>query len=61
MEGVEYESLGLLRPELADELVRREAFERIQSARKVVCGDEVGEMRSQLGVGFIEVALDLDP
>lgn len=58
MARFEYESLGLFRPEFADELVRHEAFERLQSACKMICGDEVGEMRSQLGVGFIEGAFD---
>jgi len=58
VERIEYESLGLLRRELADELVRREAFERLQAARKIVYFDKVGEIRSQLCVRFIEIALD---
>lgn len=35
-----------------------EAFEGLQTSGEIVCGDEVGEMRSQLCVRFIEVALD---
>src|SRR5208283_5434392 len=58
MERIECESLRLLCPELADELIRREAFERLQPARKIVSGDEVREMRPQLGVRFVEVEFD---
>ena len=58
MERIEYESLWLFRPELADELVRGEAFEPLQAARKIVSGDEVCEMRPQLGVRFVKVAFD---
>jgi len=58
VERNEYESVGLFRPELADELVGCEAFERLQAAGAVVCGDEVGKMRVQFGVRFVKVAFD---
>ncbi len=57
VERIEDESLRLVRPEIADEYVRREAFERLQSAHKIVCCDEVGEVRAQLGMCFIEGTL----
>ena len=57
MERIKYESVWLFRPELADEFVRREAFERLQPAREIVCGDEVREMRAQLGVRFTVASL----
>lgn len=42
LEPVEYKALGLIRLQLADELVRRAVFERLQSACKIVCGGEEG-------------------
>jgi len=57
MERIECESVRLFCPELADELVRREAFERLQAAREIVSGYEVREMRAQLGVRFVEVGV----
>lgn len=56
MERNEYESVGLFRLELADELARRQAVERLQSAGEVVCADEVCETRSQFGMGLVEIA-----
>ncbi len=50
--------MRLFRPELADELIGREAFERLQAAGEVVCGDEVGKMRAQFGVRFVKVTFD---
>ncbi len=58
VERIEYESLRLFRPEVADELVRREAFERLQTPRKIVRRDEVCEMGPQLVMRFIEVSFD---
>jgi hypothetical protein len=43
---------------IADELVRREAFERLQAPSEVVGIDEVGEMSPQLVVIVIMVAFD---
>ena len=51
-------NLAALLSEFANELIRREAFERLHPARKIVSGDEVREMRPQLGVRFVEVAFD---
>ena len=58
MDRVEDESFGLDCPALADELVRREARQRLQSSAEVVGIDEVGEMSAQLGVIVIVVSLD---
>lgn len=58
MERIEYESVWLFGPEFANVFVRRETFEGLQAAGEIVCGDEVVEMRSQLRVRFIEVALN---
>src|SRR5208283_2046563 len=58
MERTECESVRLFCPEPTDELIRREAFERLQPARKIVSGDEVPEMPPQFGVRFVEVAFD---
>jgi hypothetical protein len=58
MERIEIESLRLLCPELADELVGCEALEGLESPREVAGCDEVAEMRSQLIVCFVIVALD---
>ncbi len=49
--------MRLFHPEFADELVVREAFERLQSAGEIVCADKLCEMCSQLGMGFVEIAL----
>lgn len=58
MERIENESVRLFCPAFADELVRREAFERLQPASEIVGGDEIGEMRPQLVVRFVEVSFD---
>ena len=58
MDRVEPESFGLFCPELADELVRCEAFERLQSPGEIVGRHKVGEMRSKLIVRFVEIAFD---
>jgi len=48
MEWIEGEALWLGSACLADELVGCEAFEGFQPASKVVGGDEVGEVLSEL-------------
>ena len=55
MERIENESIRLFCPAFADELVRREAFERLQPASETVSGDEIDKMRSQLVMCFVEV------
>src|SRR6266481_6530262 len=58
MERIERESFGLFCPELANMLVRHEAFEGLQPLREVVGANEVGKMASKLIVGFIVEAFD---
>ena len=48
MDWIESESFGLGCPEFADELVRGEAFEGLETASEVVGIDEVGEVRFEL-------------
>ena len=45
-------------PGFADELIRGEAFEGVEASGEVIGVDEVAQMRSQLIVGFVEVAFD---
>ena len=45
------------RPLLADELVGREASERLQAAAEVVCGHEAGVVLLELLVGVLVVSL----
>jgi hypothetical protein len=56
--GVEPESLGLVCPGLADELVGCEPSEGLKPASEVVDADEVGEMDFELLVAVVVVALD---
>ena len=58
MEWIDPEFFGLDCPSFADELVRGEALEGLQSASEVVCSDEVGEMVLELLMGIVVVALD---
>lgn len=58
MDGVDSESLRFRCPSFADELVRREALERLQSSPEVVGDDEVGKMLFQLRVIVVVEALD---
>ena len=58
MDRVEDESFGLDCPAFADEFVRCEAFQRLQSSAEVVSADKVVEMRCQLLVRFVEIAAD---
>lgn len=58
MKGIEGESLGLFCPGLADELVRREAFEGLEAPGEVVSADEISEMAAEPVVGFVMEALD---
>ena len=52
------ESLWLVCPALADEFIRREAFECLEPSGKVVGIDEVGEMPPKLVVAIVMVAID---
>jgi hypothetical protein len=56
VERVEGESLRLGCPCFADELVWSEALEGLQASSEVVCGDEVGEMTSELLMALIMVS-----
>ena len=58
MERVEGEPFGLFCPISADELGRCEAFQRLQSAAKLVGGNEVGKRRAELLVVAGVEALD---
>jgi hypothetical protein len=58
MERIEDESARLVRPGLADEFIRDEAFQRLQAPGAIVGCDEVGEMAFQLIVRLMEVAFD---
>ena len=61
MERIESESVGLFRPELADEFVWGEAFEGLEPPSEIVCGDEIRQMSPQLSMRFVEVSLDAPP
>ena len=50
--------MGLVAPGFADELVGRETAQRLEPARIVVGGDEVLEVRLELPVRVVVVALD---
>lgn len=58
MDWIEPESFGLFCPDFADELVWRESLEGFEPAAEIVCGDEVGEMLSELVVVVVVEALD---
>lgn len=58
MERIGDEPFWLDCPALANELVRREAPQRLQSAPEVVGCDEIVEMRTQLLVRFVEITAD---
>jgi hypothetical protein len=58
MEGVEGEPFGLFCPIFGDELGRCEAFQPLQSAAKLVGGNEVGKRRAELLVVAGVEALD---
>jgi hypothetical protein len=58
LERADCESLWLGSPGFADELIRGEAFEGLEASGEVIGVDEVAQMRSQLIVGFVEVAFD---
>jgi hypothetical protein len=64
--GVEFQHLmdwvwlgifGVICPELADELVWRETFERFEPSSEIVCVDKDAEMRTQLVVAVVVEAL----
>ncbi len=57
MDWVEGKSIGLLCPEFAEVFVGRESFEGLESSGEVVCFQEVGQVRFELVVGVVEVAL----
>jgi hypothetical protein len=58
LERIEGEAVRLLCPELADVLVRRETFERLEVLGEVVRGNEVPEVASKLVMGFVIEAFD---
>lgn len=58
LERINHEAIRLGRPAFADELVGREALERLQSTSEVVGRDEVGEVAPKLIVVVVVEALD---
>lgn len=52
------EAEGLFGPCFADELLWREAAQRLEPAGIIVCVDEVAEMRFELPVRIVMVAFD---
>ena len=58
MDWVESKSVRCLCPELAEVFVGREAFEGLESSGEVVGPEEVVQVRFELVVGVVEVALD---
>ena len=57
MDWVESKSVRVLSPEFADGFVGREALEGLESSGEVIGCDEVGQVRFELLVGFVEEAL----
>ena len=58
MDWVESKYVLGLRPELAEVVIRREAFEGLESSGEVVGSEEVSQVRSELFLGVVEVAFD---
>ena len=58
MDWVESKSIRGLRPEFAEVFVGREPFEGLESWGEVVGFEEVGQVRFELFVGVVKVALD---
>jgi len=58
MGWIEFEALRLFCPDRADVLVGCESFEGFESSGEVVGVDEVGEMLSEVSVGFVVEAFD---
>lgn len=58
MKWIEPESARLRCPEFADELAGREAFEGLQPPPEIVGTDEVGEMRFELLMAVMVIALN---
>ena len=61
MGWIEFESFWFNCPVFADLLAWRETFECLETACVVVGIDEVGEVRSELSVAVIVIALDGGP
>jgi hypothetical protein len=57
MDGVESKSIRFFLPAFADELIGREAMERLESFGEVVSGEEVAEVGSQLVVAVVVITL----
>ncbi len=58
MDWVESKSIWGLRPELAQVFVGRESVECLESSGEVVGSEEVVQVRFELVMGVVEVALD---
>jgi hypothetical protein len=58
LDWVESKSIWGLRPEFADGFIGREPLEGLESSGEVVDPEEVGQVRFELFMGVIEVALD---
>ena len=58
MGWIEFESLGFFCPDGADVFVWGKSFEGLEPSSEVVCVDEVGEVMTEVLVGFVVEALD---
>jgi hypothetical protein len=58
MDRVRVEAFGLLEPGFADELVGREALQRLEPSSEVVGAHEVGQMLPKLVMAVVVVASD---
>ena len=58
LDRVEDEASRLFCPDVADVLIGREPFEDLETASEVVGHHEVGQMRSELLVTVVVIAID---
>lgn len=58
MGWIEFESFRVCCPDFTDVFVRRETAERLQATCKVICGEKVAEMCTQLIVAVVVESFD---
>src|ERR1700694_6226495 len=58
MDWIEGETVWFFCPDVADVFVWGEAFQGLEPTAEVVCGDEVGQVGSELVVRLIVIAVD---
>src|ERR1700680_1928797 len=58
MDWIEGETVWFFCPDVADVFVWGEAFQCLKPTAEVVCGDEVGQVGSELVVRLIVIAVD---